>query len=205
VTRRRTYPPEYHRTYEARQDGYQDLPKHLRPRSYDEEYDTPPDVGTEAGLHAAGESAILSAETIFRLVDPDSILHQIRAEIGDFAALRFWRGAREESASRSSGTSRRWRCQVFVPKAHTAKGAQWIVHEIGAVNARRLCKLLGGVEVSLPNGSEIHREEARRLTLHMHREGEPISAILEALKPTRPVVEEWVRDLLKESDPGAKL
>ncbi|MCB1350040.1 MAG: hypothetical protein KDK11_15905 [Maritimibacter sp.] len=187
-----------------RRTGYQDLPPDLRPKSYDDQFSTPPDVNTEAGLHAAGESGIVPAETIFRLVARDSVLHQIRAEIGDFAALRFWRGAREVSARLHSGSTRPYRCQVFVPKSAAAKGAGWIVHEIGAENARRLCHLLGGAEVSLPNGSDIQREEAQRLALHMHRVGESVSAILEALKPTYPVEEGWVRDLLRNSDGSGK-
>lgn len=187
-----------------RRTGYQELPAHIRPKPYDEEYDTPPDVGTEAGLHAAGESGILPAEVIFRLVPPDSVLHQIRAELGDFAALRFWRGVKEVSARLHSGSPRPYRCQVFIPKSAAAKGAGWIVHEIGAANARRLCEFLGGVELSLPNGAEIHREEARRIALQMHREGETVEAILEAVKPIYPVEKGWVRDLLRNSDRSGK-
>lgn len=81
--------------YLLRENGYRDLPEWARPEVYEAEFPEEPDLTTERGLQAADQSGMVPAAVILNLVDPKSILHDLRAEIGDFATLRFWRGALE--------------------------------------------------------------------------------------------------------------
>ncbi|MEO0750352.1 MAG: hypothetical protein AAFY25_00965 [Pseudomonadota bacterium] len=131
-------------------------------------------------------------DVIFNLINPESILHELRREIGDFATLRFWRGALELSAVKYENSDRPTRAQVFIPKNPTSKGAYWLLREIGITNTHALCRYLGGAEVTLPNGVEVHREEARRIVAYMQADGANVKEIKDALSPTYPVSEDWI-------------
>lgn len=159
----------------------------------------PASAGASEELIAAGESGILSADTIFRLVDPASPLHQIRELIGDFAALSLWRLARDQSAQIRAKTTRPSRVQIYIPKRSNGRSAERITWAIGTENASRLIEAFAGAIVDLPNGSEVRREQARVCVLVWHREGLSVAEIVDALRPDYPVGEDWVRRLIRDA------
>lgn len=188
----RRYPPQYARAQRLKERGYRDLPEWARPQEYEAEFPEDPDLGTERGLHAAGQSGIVPVGVFFNLIERKSILHELRPIIGVFATLRFWRGALELSAAKYEHSDRPTRAQVFIPKSPNSKGASWLLQEIGITNTQALCRYLGGAEVSLPNGVEVHREEARRIVAYMQASGANVNEIKDALSPTYPVSEDWI-------------
>ncbi|MEL6958705.1 MAG: hypothetical protein AAGL89_07105 [Pseudomonadota bacterium] len=59
-------------------------------------------------------------------------------------------------------------------------------------DAEHLCRYLGGAEVALPNGSEVHRKEPLTIVTHMTEDGASVSEIQAAHKPTYLVVPDWI-------------